>query len=168
IPNRYFDYVRSGNAERLEPVVEHNRLDLLSLARMTARALQLLEDAPARCVSARESLAAGRILEGVGRLGDAECCYLDAIDRSRSERGSDTGSLRAEAMRHLALRYRRDARFPAAAEWWRGGGKWGGGRGGAGGPGRGWRAGPSTRWRFTSSTAPAICSRRTISRGCRW
>jgi uncharacterized protein YprB with RNaseH-like and TPR domain len=118
IPNRYFDYVRSGHAERLEPVVEHNRLDLLSLALMTARALQLLEDAPARCVSARESLAAGRILEGVGRLGDAECCYLDANDRSRSERGSDTGSLRAEAMRHLALRYRRDARFTAAAELW--------------------------------------------------
>ncbi len=49
IPNRYFDYVRSGNAERLEPVFEHNRLDLLSLALITARALHVLEDAPARC-----------------------------------------------------------------------------------------------------------------------
>ena len=118
IPNRYFDYVRSGSAERLEPVFEHNRLDLLSLALMTARALHVLEDAPARCMSARESLAAGRILEGVGRLGDAERCYVDAIDRSRFERGADTGSLRADAMRHLALRYRRDARFNEAAELW--------------------------------------------------
>jgi len=118
IPNRYFDFVRNGNAERLEPVFEHNRLDLLSLALMTARALAVLKDAPATCVSARESLAAGRILEGVGRLGDAECCYLDAIDRSRSERGGETGSVRVEAMRHLALRYQRAARFNDAARVW--------------------------------------------------
>ena len=119
IPNRYFDYVRSGNAERLEPVFEHNRLDLLSLALITARALHVLEDAPARCASARESLAAGRLLEAVGRLGDAERCYLDAIDRSRLERGADTGSVRADAMRSLALRYRREARFTEAADVWR-------------------------------------------------
>jgi uncharacterized protein len=118
IPNRYFDFVRHGNAERLEPVFEHNRLDLLSLALMTARALQVLANAPASCVSARESLAAGRILEGVGRLVEAERCYLDAIDRSRSERGADPGNLRAEAMRHLALRYRRAARFTDAAALW--------------------------------------------------
>ncbi len=119
IPNRYFDYVRSGNAERLEPVFEHNRLDLLSLALMTARALHVLEDAPARCTSARESLAAGRILEGVGRLGEAERCYGDAVQRSRSERGAEAASIRADAMRHLALRYRRSARFSEAADLWR-------------------------------------------------
>jgi uncharacterized protein YprB with RNaseH-like and TPR domain len=118
IPNRYFEYVRSGNAERLEPVFEHNRLDLLSLALMTARALQVLEDAPARCTSARESLAAGRILEGVGRLGDAERCYLDAIDRSRFERGAEADGVRADAMRHLARRCRRSARFNEAANFW--------------------------------------------------
>jgi uncharacterized protein YprB with RNaseH-like and TPR domain len=119
IPNRYFDYVRSGNAERLEPVFEHNRLDLLSLALMTARALRVLEDAPARCTSARESLAAGKTLEGVGRFGDAERCYVDAVDRSRSERGAEAGGVRAEAMRCLALRYRRSARFSEAADVWR-------------------------------------------------
>lgn len=119
IPNRYFDYVRSGNAERLEPVFEHNRLDLLSLALITARALHVLEDAPARCRSARESLAAGRTLEGVNRLADAERCYRDAIDRSRSERGADAGVIRAEAMRLLALRCRRSLRYSEAAELWR-------------------------------------------------
>ena len=119
IPNRYFDYVRSGNAERLEPVFEHNRLDLLSLALITARALHVLEDAPARSRSARESLAAGRTLEGVGRLDDAERCYLDAIDRSRSERGTEAGAIRAEAMRLLALRRRRSMRYREAADLWR-------------------------------------------------
>ena len=119
IPNRYFDYVRSGNAERLEPVFEHNRLDLLSLALITARALHVLEDAPARCASARESLRPAGSWKPSGRLGDAERCYVDAIDRSRLERGADTGSVRADAMRSLALRYRREARFTEAADVWR-------------------------------------------------
>ena len=32
IPSIYFDFVRTGHTERLESVLEHNRLDLLSLA----------------------------------------------------------------------------------------------------------------------------------------
>jgi uncharacterized protein YprB with RNaseH-like and TPR domain len=119
IPSRYFDFVRTGNAERLEPVFEHNRLDLLSLALMTARALRLLEDAPSSCTTARESLAAGRILESVGRLMEGERCYRDAIERARTERGGDAGLLRAEALRNLALRCRRDGRFNEAADLWR-------------------------------------------------
>jgi uncharacterized protein YprB with RNaseH-like and TPR domain len=118
IPSRYFDFIRTGNAERLEPVFEHNRLDLISLALMTARALRVLERAPASCTTARESLAAGRILEGVGRVADAERCYRDAIERARIERGGDAALLRAEALRNLALRCRRDGRFNEAAELW--------------------------------------------------
>ena len=38
-PSRYFHYVRSGDARGLEAVMEHNRLDLLSLALLTARAV---------------------------------------------------------------------------------------------------------------------------------
>ena len=38
IPSRYFQYVRSGDARPLEAVLEHNRLDIISLAMLTARA----------------------------------------------------------------------------------------------------------------------------------
>ena len=56
IPGRYFSFLRSGDREPLEPVLEHNRLDLVSLAVLTARALRLLGDAP-HGAGARASLA---------------------------------------------------------------------------------------------------------------
>ena len=40
IPARYFQFVRSGDARPLAGVLEHNRLDLLSLAGLTARSAQ--------------------------------------------------------------------------------------------------------------------------------
>ena len=42
IPSRYFRFLRSGNAAPLEPVLEHNRLDLVSLAAVTAHAARLV------------------------------------------------------------------------------------------------------------------------------
>lgn len=119
IPRRYFDYMRSGDASPLEPVFEHNRLDLLSLALMTVRALRALADAPACCSSARESLAAGRLLERAGRAEVAERCYRDAAARGRLERGPDRASVICDALRALALRLRRDGRYEEAIEWWR-------------------------------------------------
>ena len=44
IPSRYFHYVRTGDARPLDAVLEHNRRDLLSLALLTARAAQLLDE----------------------------------------------------------------------------------------------------------------------------
>ena len=91
IPGRYFAFMRSGDASPLEPVLEHNRLDLISLAALTARAVRLLAGAPGSSTSARESLGAGRLLERADRLEDAESCYRDAAERARYERGSDVG-----------------------------------------------------------------------------
>ena len=119
IPARYFDYMRSGNAEPLEPVFEHNRLDLLSLALVTARALQALATAPEGSTSARESLAAGRLLERAGREAVAERCYRDAAERAHYERGPDAAPVRAEALRALAVRLRRRGCYEDAADCWR-------------------------------------------------
>lgn len=118
IPSRYFHYVRTGEAGPLEPVLEHNRLDLLSLAIMTAQALRLLAGAPETSTTARESLGAGRLLERAGRMAAAERCYRDAAARARFERGPDTGEVRAEALRLLARCCRRAERFGEALEAW--------------------------------------------------
>ena len=40
IPGRFFQFLRSGDPRPLEPVLEHNRLDLVSLAAVTARAIR--------------------------------------------------------------------------------------------------------------------------------
>jgi hypothetical protein len=99
-------------------VLEHNRLDLISLAALTARAVRLLAGAPGSSASARESLGAGRLLERADRLDVAETCYRDAAERARYERGPDVAWTRADALRALAVRCRRDGRHDQAAEAW--------------------------------------------------
>jgi uncharacterized protein len=118
IPSRYFDFMRTGNAVPLLPVLEHNRLDLLSLAMMTARALHVLRLAPECCTSARESLAAGRLFDRAGRQELAVRCFEDAVERARHERGGEAGLVSAEALHALALRLRRQGRYDDAAARW--------------------------------------------------
>ena len=48
----------------LEPVLEHNRLDLVSLAAVTARALQLVDEGKTSCRDAAEVLSLGRSTSG--------------------------------------------------------------------------------------------------------
>ncbi len=112
IPNRFFSFVRSGDPRPLEPVLEHNRLDLVSLAAVTARAAQLALAGSDACRDAAEALALGRVYERAGSLDRAETCYRCAIE-------SDSVDVKIEALYRLGLRLRRDRRFEEAAEVWR-------------------------------------------------
>ena len=114
IPSRYFHYVRSGDARGLAAVMEHNRLDLVSLAMLTARAAQLLDDGPASARTAREALGMGRLYERAGMI--AEACA--AFDRAAEHRDADVAT-RAEAWRSYAVLSRRVRRFGEAASAWR-------------------------------------------------
>ncbi|HUK35778.1 MAG TPA: ribonuclease H-like domain-containing protein, partial [Vicinamibacterales bacterium] len=42
IPERYFQFVRSGDARPLVAILEHNRLDLVSLASLTSRLFEIV------------------------------------------------------------------------------------------------------------------------------
>jgi len=124
IPDRYFRYVRTGDARPLEGVLEHNRLDLLSLALLTARAAQLVEDGPPAVRTAREAVGLGRLYQVAGRLDEARRCFglacgLDAGAPSVPlPAGGDGAELRADALSSFA-RLSRRARFfdDAAAAW---------------------------------------------------
>jgi hypothetical protein len=130
IPGRYFQFIRSGNAQPLADVFEHNRLDLLSLAGLTARLLTLVADGPGSTDDEREALALGRIYE---RAADtrAEAAYERAVElataalqrggrrRSGTEWMSTPQGVRVEALRALALTLRRARRFAEAAVYWR-------------------------------------------------
>ena len=72
---RYFAFLRTGHAQPLQPVFEHNRLDLVSLAALTARALRLVEAAPDAAEQPRECYGLGRLFERVGALIVREACY---------------------------------------------------------------------------------------------
>lgn len=112
IPARYFNFVRSGDARPLEPVFEHNRLDLLSLAMLTARAASLLDEGPDGARDGREAFGLGGLYERAGRLDSARAAYGHA-----AERAADTAT-RAEALRASATLARRQRRFDEAAQAW--------------------------------------------------
>jgi DNA polymerase III epsilon subunit-like protein len=122
IPGRFFQFLRSGDPRPLEPVLEHNRLDLVSLAAVMSRGLQLAREGDTACRDCAEALALGRVYERAaadGRYagGDdmmvrAERCYR----RAAETRDAD---VRGEALYRLALRHRRDRRFAEAAAIWR-------------------------------------------------
>jgi len=113
IPARYFHYVRSGDPRPLAAVLEHNRLDLLSLAMLTARLAQLLEEGAEAATTAREALGLGRLYQRGGRLDAARACFA----RAAEIRGE--AAARAEALRAYAILCRRARQHEAAAAAWR-------------------------------------------------
>ncbi len=140
IPSRYFHYVRSGDARGLDAVFEHNRLDIVSLAMLTARATQLLDEGAAAARTSREALGMGVLYERAGMVNEA----LDAFARaakadlpasapcaSAARRSLGEGGkvglygneiadevIRGEALRAYAILCRRLRRYDAAAGAW--------------------------------------------------
>jgi hypothetical protein len=112
IPSRFFRFVRSGDPRPLEPVLEHNRIDLVSLAAVTARAVRLTHEGHVACRDCPEALALGKVYERAGRFERAEGCYRFAV-------ASPESVIRADALYRLAVRLRRDRRFAEAASLWR-------------------------------------------------
>jgi uncharacterized protein YprB with RNaseH-like and TPR domain len=112
IPGRFFQFLRTADPRPLEPVLEHNRLDLVSLAAVTSRALRLTAAGEPACRDGIEALAVGRVLERAGLFDRAVACYERASSASCVE-------TRTEALYRLGLRRRRDRKFEDAAACWR-------------------------------------------------
>jgi hypothetical protein len=114
IPARYVYYVRTGEVTPLLPVFEHNRLDLLSLAVLTAMAADLVELGASATRSAPECLGLGRLYERAGLQAEAISCYA----RAASAGAGGEVEVRAEALRRLAHQMRWARRHEEAAEAW--------------------------------------------------
>jgi hypothetical protein len=117
IPSRYFQYVRTGDARPLEGVLEHNRLDLISLALVTARAAQLVEAGATAVRTAREALGLGRLYERSRALDRACACFARAAGLTSDPLEADVLT-RAEALRAYAVLARRERRHADAAVAW--------------------------------------------------
>src|SRR5262249_9868691 len=118
IPARYFQFVRTGDAAPLAPVLHHNRLDLLSLAALTARLLDLARCGPEAARTTRESLALGRLYARAGWDERAYEAYHRALALCRAPATAfDAGKV--ETLRALALSCRHLRRFDEADRYWR-------------------------------------------------
>ncbi len=113
IPSRYFEFVRRGDSAILAPVLQHNRLDLLSLACLTARASRLVRDGHAAAAEAPEAAALARELFRRRDLERAEACYRHALGELEP-----SSPHRADALHGLARLLRRQRRFAEAAALW--------------------------------------------------
>lgn len=117
IPALYFDYLHSGDASSLVAVVEHNRLDILSLAALAGWMGQMVAD-PLGPTPDGELLCGddlyhlGRLFEARGRLAEALTCYEGA-----HERGISTVTETA-LLRRLSFAYKRARAHPQAIAIW--------------------------------------------------
>lgn len=118
IPARYFGYARTGDARGLQAVLEHNRLDLLSLAAVAAIILEMAREGAEVARERHDCLALGRLLEYLGRLDDAERCFAAAALADGTLDVELDRVVRADALHWLALHRRRVRRFEEAAEAW--------------------------------------------------
>ena len=132
IPARYFQFVRSGDARPLAAVLDHNRLDLLALAGLTARLVHLVRSGPDHAGDAREALALGHVYARAGLDGRARDAFARAASvsialtsgsmRSGASIALASGSMpliRIDALRALALAWRRARQYDEAAGCWR-------------------------------------------------
>jgi uncharacterized protein YprB with RNaseH-like and TPR domain len=132
IPARYFQFVRTGDARPLVDVLHHNRIDLLSLAGLTARIFDLVQKGPGSAAYPREALALGRVYREAGLEERAEGAFeraltlleslrssQDAAQNRPSTRRVDHLAVKIEAIRSLAVGARRQRRYAAAAARWR-------------------------------------------------
>jgi uncharacterized protein len=116
IPSRFFNFVRTGDARPLEAVMEHNRLDLISLAAVLARAIVLITRGPSSAMTAQEAYGLARVYERGGAHENAEASLLRTIEFAK--RVGAEPEVHAEALRRLAWIRRRDRRPHEAAEAW--------------------------------------------------
>ena len=121
IPSRYFHYVRSGDVRPLGAVLEHNRLDLVSLALVTGYAAQLLDEGAAGTRTAREALGLGKLYERGGLQRDAKECFARAAGLGSQVQAGFADAdvdVRAEALRSYAVLCRRERSYAEAAIAW--------------------------------------------------
>ena len=118
IPERYFQFVRSGDARPLVAILEHNRLDLVSLAGLTSRLLEIIRGGPDYAENAREALALGHVYARGRADARAVEAYERAVTLAATSRSRRASVVTMDALRALALAYRRARRFDDAAKCW--------------------------------------------------
>lgn len=109
IPHIYFDYVRRRDPRALARIFHHNRLDILSLAALSALACQWVSEA-GWAEDPRDIVSLGRVFERAQLHERSEEEYRRALEC--------TGDARRFALLRLAARAKRDGAHQAAVDLW--------------------------------------------------
>jgi uncharacterized protein len=108
IPQVYFDYLRFRSPERLKPIFEHNALDIVTLACLTAVVPRAFLDPGAETSHAAELVSLGRWLWKTERAAEALVLFRRAIA------GNLRDDLMFRTMWDMAMIERKAGRFDEA------------------------------------------------------
>jgi hypothetical protein len=113
IPQAYFDFLHTGNRSHIDPVIHHNRLDILSLALVAQIVLSGTEvPGTAQLTHAPDWFGLGTLLEKHRRVDEAAFCYEKALALGLS------GELAAHCARLLSLGRKRSGDWDGAVKLW--------------------------------------------------
>jgi uncharacterized protein len=117
IPERYFDYLRSGRGALLRDVASHNRQDVVSLAYLLVElATRLASPAARRDAHPGDVSALGRAFVRHGRLQEGLECYETALGRFTVSSG-ESRQLAQLVWDRARLLVRLGRRHEAAGAW---------------------------------------------------
>jgi len=112
IPQRYFDWLRGGDARLLQDVFAHNRLDIISLAALMGHLAALTQGSQdAAPADARDLLAVARLYAERQQTSQAQR-LLSSLAQSREP------ALRKASRKMLSLLYKRTGRWEDAVDIW--------------------------------------------------
>ena len=112
IPQRYFDWLRHRDGRLLASIFEHNRLDVISMASLTAHLTEILTAQELiQNVQAADYLAGARLL-----LKRRNACGVEKILNLFDDQGCK--EISAVSKKELSFLYKRAGRLPEAVHLW--------------------------------------------------
>ena len=112
IPQRYFDYLKTGDPRQLLPVFAHNRLDLLSLVGLLHQLLQLFGRKEAAHTLHPDFFSMGRVYEEVKDFEAGEEFYRKLLQKTLPPQQ------KREVVLQLARLHKKRKRWPEAVSLW--------------------------------------------------
>jgi len=117
IPMRYFEYLRTGNFDLMEPVIYHNQEDILSLLGLVISGAMLLskkgEEFFDEALDALDLYGLGKIYEHAGDM-DKSVQYFE-----RALQGELSEAVALKAKKRLSTHFKRNRRWDKAIPMWR-------------------------------------------------
>ena len=113
IPGIYFDYLRTGNAQGLQPVFYHNALDIVTLAAVTVELARVLSDA------SEETLASSLDLFSLSRILERAQVTERSAETCRQALAKGLPQMvESQALWQLAAQHKRRRQHDLAVELW--------------------------------------------------
>jgi hypothetical protein len=109
IPWRYFQYLQTGNFELIEPILYHNKEDILSLLGVVIIGAHIFSEDPELCVGdGMDFYGAGKVMENVGDVERSVQFFQRALGGNLSD------EVTLEAKKRLSSHFKRNDEWEKA------------------------------------------------------